>query len=141
MIEIPFQESGMERCRLRVKQSVWWPELSQQLKDIIRECHTCVKESSPPREPLIKSKLPWQKVATDLFILDGVNYLLAVDYFSRYPEIVKLSSTTSKTIITALKSIFSRFGIPETVISDNGPQYASTEFEDFAKSYGFTHIT
>ena len=53
---------------------------------------------------------------------------------------MKLSSTTSSYVITALKSLFSRFRIPETLINDNGPQYDSTEFEDFAQSYGFTHV-
>ncbi|XP_046357686.1 uncharacterized protein K02A2.6-like [Haliotis rufescens] len=68
-------------------------------------------------------------------------YLIVVDYFSRYAEIAKLSSTTSTSIINNLKSIFSRHGIPETVISDNGPQYASAEFREFASKYNFSHVT
>ena len=82
LLKVHEGHQGMERCRLRAKQSVWWPELSQQLKDFKRDCHTCAKETTPPREPLIKSELPdfpWQKIATDLFTLDGVNYLLTVD--------------------------------------------------------------
>lgn len=66
---------------------------------------------------------------------------MVVDYFLRYPEVVKLSSTTSASIISVLKSIFSRHGIPEIVRSDNRPQYASAEFLAFASSYGFQHIT
>ena len=84
---------------------------------------------------------PWQKIGTDLFYHKGATYLLAVDYFSRYPEIQKLSSTTSHSIIEALKTVFSRFGIPEVVISDNGPQYFSQEFMEFARSYNFQHVT
>ena len=48
---------------------------------------------------------PWQKVGSDLFALKGANYLIVVDYFSRYPEVVQLKSTTSQSIITSLKSI------------------------------------
>ena len=71
-----------------------------------------------------------------------MNYLLVVDYFSRYPVVIKLGNiTTSTAVISALKSIFSQFGIPETVMSDNGPQYASQEFCDFSHSYNFSHIT
>ena len=84
---------------------------------------------------------PWQKIGTDLFALDGTTYLLAVDYFSRYPEVVKLTSTTSQSAINALKSLFSRYGIPEEVVSDNGPQYDSHEFAAFAKYYSFCHTT
>ena len=57
------------------------------------------------------------------------NYLLVVDYFSRYPEVVKLTSTTSATIISVLKNIFARHGIPEVLGSDNGPQYASAVYD------------
>ena len=80
------------------------------------------------------------KIGSDLFDLEGVTYLLVVDYFSRYPEVIRLNTTTSQAIISALKSIFSRYGIPEILISDNGPQYISQEMKDFAMSYGFQHI-
>ena len=104
----------------------------------------CLKESKPGKEPLISTvlpKFPWQVVGTDLFELNKDNYVLVVDYFSRFHEVVKLTSTTSANVISALKSVFSRRGIPEIVRSDNGPQYASAEFSTFASSYGFQHIT
>ena len=50
---------------------------------------------------------PWQVVGTDLFEIGGVHYLLTVDCFSRYPEVIKLTSTTSVAVITAPKSEFS----------------------------------
>ena len=74
------------------------------------------------------------------FVLNGVSYLLIVDYFSRFPEIIKMKTTTSASIIEALKTIFSRHGIPESLISDNGPQYASQEFTNIARSYNFCHV-
>ena len=52
-----------------------------------------------------------------------------------------MSKTTSASVITALKSVFARYGIPDVLISDNGPQYSAKEFEEFAKSYDFTHKT
>ena len=54
---------------------------------------------------------------------------------------IKLTSTTSNEGITALKSLFFRYGIPEEMVSDNGSQYISQEMKDFAKMYGFKHIT
>jgi len=74
-------------------------------------------------------------------MLDGATYLLVVDYYSRFPEVVQLRSTTSQSVINALKAIFARYGIPEILLSDNGPQYSSTEFSEFAANYGFVHVT
>ena len=136
---------GIRRCRLRAtKLSVWWPGLPSRLEQFVRSCPTCARENQKPKEPLLPSPLrdyPWQKIATDLFQHENNNYLIAVDYFSRYPEVISLSSTTSSNIIRTLKSIFARHGIPTTVVSDNGPQYSSQEFKEFTRDYNFTHIT
>ena len=103
-----------------------------------------MKNSVPKHEPLLSTKLPdypWQRVGTDLFHLNGHNYILIVDYYSRYPEVIKLNSTTSGSVIKALKSVFSQHGIPETICSDNGPQYSAQEFAEFATAYNFSHVT
>ena len=128
----------------RARSSVWWPGLSKQISDLVKRCPECAREATPNKEPFITTALPeypWQKVGSDLFTLKGVHYLVIVDYFSRYPEVVKLSTTTSQSVIKAMKSMFARFGIPEIVVSDNGPQYSSQEFADFSKSYRFGHTT
>ena len=134
---------GIERCRMRTKSSVWWPGIAHQISSLIENCPTCVKEAKHRREPLLTSKLPaypWQVLASDLFELKGEQYLLVVDYFS---QVVKLSMTTSHlpALSVLLKGIFSRYGIPEVMRIDNGPQYASAEFGEFARSYGFQHDT
>ena len=87
---------------------------------------------------LLQSTLPdfpWERVATDLFELKGVTYVVLVDYYSRYIEIQKLQSTTAASVIIALKAVFSRHGVPAVLMSDNGPQYSSREMSEF------THIT
>ena len=73
--------------------------------------------------------------------LNGATYIIASDYFSRYLEVIKLTTTTSSSVISALKSLFAKYGIPEEVVSDNGPQYASAEFCSFVKEYNFQHTT
>ena len=75
-------------------------------------------------------------------ILVHGNYLLVIDYRSRYVEVsALLSSQTSREIIRGLKSIFARHGVPEVVRSDNGPQFDSAEFAKFAKEWQFEHVT
>ena len=73
--------------------------------------------------------------------MKNTTYLIVVDYFSRFPEVKALSSTTSSSVINALKTMFARFGIPETLISDNGPQFSSLEFKEFSGVYEFNHVT
>ena len=135
---------GIVRCRLRAKISVWWPGISKQLTSFIERCPECARDARPAREPLIPTSLPsypWQKVAADIFTLKGQEYLVIVDYFSRYPEVQKLKSTTTQGIVNVLKAAFARHGIPETFRSDNGPQFSSQEFKDFANNYNFQHCT
>ena len=100
---------GIARCCLRMRTSVWWPGGSNEIVQKIEQCPECAKSATPSREPLMTSPVPeypWQVVGPDLFELNGVKYLLVVDYLSRYPEVVKLSSTTAASVITAFRAIF-----------------------------------
>ena len=88
---------GIQRCCLRVKNSVWWPGVTKDIEALVKSCPECQKLATLPRQPMIKSPLPsypWEKVASDLFELNKTMYLLVVDYFSRFVEIQKLTSTT-----------------------------------------------
>ena len=80
-------------------------------------------------------------MGTDLFTIEGRNYLITYDYFSQFFEIDYLKETNSEEVISKLKHHFARHGIPERVISDNGPQYSSHQFKMFAKSWNFSHET
>lgn len=135
---------GIVKCRARARQSVWWPGLSVQINQLVENCNTCSQHRAEYREPLLTTpvpKRPWQRVGTDLFFWEKESYLLIVDYFSRYIEVARLNVPSAATVIAAIKETFSRHGIPETVVSDNGPQYSSDLFKDFAAEYGFIHTT
>ena len=137
LVKIHQGHQGVQRCYLRAMNSVWWPKISREIKEIVSKCQVCIEHCATHPEPMIAPSLldrPWQKIASDLFILDGATYLLVVDYFSRYPEIFKLRITTSGDVISALRSIFSRHGVPEVMVSDNGPQYSSQEMKEFAST-------
>ncbi|XP_041355390.1 uncharacterized protein LOC121373013 [Gigantopelta aegis] len=69
------------------------------------------------------------------------HFLVVVDYYSRFIKILHLPSTTSRSVILKMQSVFARFGIPKEVVSDNGPQFSSKDFKDFSESYGFSHTT
>ena len=81
--------------------------MSSQIKVKVESYPECVKYSIQHHEPMIQSVLPdypWQKIRSDLFHFKGNTYLLVVDYFSRYPEIIKLTSIILKSVIKALQS-------------------------------------
>ena len=108
---------------------------------MVQKCFVCSQYRRQNAEPLIPTSFPdypWQKVAADLFTWKNTNYLILVNYYSRYMEMSKLSSTTSTSVIQHIKS---RHGIPETFILDNGPQFSSSSFTQFATDYGFYHHT
>ena len=67
--------------------------------------------------------------------------LITVDYFSNFWEIDRLRDTKSSTCVCELKSHFARNGIPDVVISDNGPQFTSSEFAQFGREWGFEYKT
>ena len=90
--------------------------------------------------PIPLPEYPWQVIGSDLFEMKGSQYLLIVDYFSRFPEVVKLQATTSTALISAFKSVLSRFGIPKILHSDNGPQFSSAEMQQFTSSHGIKEI-
>ena len=84
---------------------------------------------------------PWAKVGMDLFHVDGADYVIVVDYNSNFFEVDKLKNALSSSVIHKVKGYFARHGIPETVISDNGPQFDSSQFKSFAKEWGFEQKT
>ncbi|XP_044170830.1 uncharacterized protein K02A2.6-like [Acropora millepora] len=110
---------GTAKCRERAKGSVWWPGLSREIQDLVQQCRTCALHRDNKPEPLIATPLPdrpWQIVATDLFQMRGMDYLIVIDYYSRYVEVAAMTKTTkSSEVIRALMSIFARHGIPEQV--------------------------
>ena len=83
---------------------------------------------------------PWSKISVDLFTLDGQQYLVMVDHYSDYFELEPLRNVAASTVIRAMKRNFARHGIPDTCISDNGPQFDCHEFSRFARDYGFALV-
>ena len=66
---------------------------------------------------------------------------LLVDYYPGFIEVDKLHGTKSKWIIMHCKAQFACYGIPDTLVSDNGPQFSSETFTQFSKDYQFKHRT
>ena len=139
---------GLNKCKLRVKESVYWPALNDQLEDLVLNCGLCLKYSTAKckLEPslLLGQEVPlypWTKLATDIFHFEGALYLLIVDYTSRYPVVWKLTSMTGQHVASHFKLMCSEYGWPETLVSGNGPWYTLESFTILMKNYNINHIT
>ena len=94
-----------------------------------------------PLHPWEWPSKPWQRVHVDYAgPFQGTMFLIIMDAHSKWPEVVSTQSTTSAKTIDILRSVFARIGLPEILISDNGPQLASEEFDQFTKTNGIKHV-
>ena len=135
---------GIDKTRRLARESVYWPRISKDIEELCKGCELCQEiKPNQPKEPLMMHErpgMPWIKVGTDLFEINGRTYLIIADYFSRYPVITELQSTTASAVVEATKSIFGLLGKPREVVSDNGPQYLS-RYDDFCMAWGIKHTT
>ena len=137
--------TGVEGCLRRVRETVYWPSMNADLRDYIAKCDVCsTYQNDQQKEPLISHKIPnrpWETVGCDILHFDGRDYLCTVDYYSSYFEIDLLKDKTGKEVIHILKKHFSTHGIPNKLMSDNGPPYGSYEFQQCVTSYDIEHVT
>ncbi|XP_054282050.1 uncharacterized protein K02A2.6-like [Macrosteles quadrilineatus] len=134
---------GSTRTVLRAKQSVFWPGITTEIHNLIENCDTCAKHQNQKSEKMIQSDTPdypWQRIAVDYFDFVKGKYLAVVDYYSRYLEMINVSTMTVDELIKKMKACFARHGIPEIVISDSGSQFTSSEWRAFAADFGFKTI-
>ena len=142
---IHYAHQGAEKCKLRAKAAVFWCGISHDIDEMVKACAPCqAHQVANTKETLIPHDVPkhaWHTLATDLFHWNGTEYMLIADLYSKFPIIRKLTNMSSNTVINHIKGIFDEHGIPERLISDNGPQYSSEEFRIFSARYGFDHVT
>ena len=136
---------GVVKMKALARSHVWWPGLDQQIEDCAKSCSSCqVDKRSPPKAPLHPwawPTVPWQRVHVDYAgPVQGKMLFILVDAHSKWPEVFTMTTTTASKTITKLRETFARFGLPEQLVSDNGPQFTSEEFETFLRANGVKHI-
>lgn len=136
---------GVVKMKALARSYVWWPNIDSQIEEKSKTCMSCQQNqrapSLSPLHPWSWPEGPWQRIHIDFAgPFEGRMFLVVVDAHSKWPEVQVMDSVTSSKTIQALRTIFSRFGVPETLVSDNGPQLTSEEFECFLKSNGIKHI-
>lgn len=127
--KIHYNHLGIEKCKNRAREILFWPMMNKEIEDVIKNCEICMKfRKSNVKQTLINRELPngpWETLGVDVFFCKNTNWLLTVDYFSKYVEISKLPDISTDSVVTALKTQFCRFGVPYKIYSDPGSQLNS----------------
>ncbi|KHJ91398.1 integrase core domain protein [Oesophagostomum dentatum] len=84
---------------------------------------------------------PWERVHIDYAgPLNGMMYLVVVDAYSKWPEVSVMSSSSTAATLRELRMLFARIGNPRVIVSDNGPQFTTIEFQQFCMKQGIDHV-
>ncbi|XP_065314401.1 uncharacterized protein LOC135923529 isoform X2 [Gordionus sp. m RMFG-2023] len=136
---------GLPGMKKIARTYVWWPNINKDLAMLCKWCSTLGKrEMFLSHEPEIiwpSTKMVGERVHLNLIgpFLDKI-WLIAIDSYSRWPEVVGISSTDSQAIINALRDIFVNLGYPKTLVTDDGPRFKSVEFLEYCIRHGIKHL-
>ena len=136
---------GVVRMKTLARSHIWWPGLDQEVEEMVKACTACQEVINTPAvaplHPWIWPDTPWARIHVDFAgPFHGKTYLVIVDAHSKWPEVIEMKSATAASLIVELRRVFSVFGLPQQLVSDNGPQFISAEFEKFMKENGVKHV-
>ena len=119
--------------------------MNESFPELMSKCDVCNNYwTEQQKEPLVcheSPTRPWESIAADLLVLHGKDYLVTTDRYSNFFEVNRLYSKSSSEVITKIKAHIARYGIPNKLISDTGPNFSRREFKLFTDSYNIEHIT
>ena len=133
-----------KKCMLKVMESVYWPGISDDIWEAVEKCGICQSTSRPTKPVGNLSEVPphaWHTLEMDLFYWNRMDFLVVDDYFTKFLIMRKILNTSTHAVTMALEMIFTEFGCPFVLKSDNGLCYSSREFHDFLEFYQIHHIT
>lgn len=135
---------GEVKCIRRAAELVWWPGMSKDIRDVVRNCATCAEHRLIPKEPLCSTPFPlrpWWRLGADLCEFNGRHFLVLIDYYSRYIVAEELVDTLAATVVARLHTVFCLFGVPHTIVTDNGSQFVSDEYRSFLIKWDIVRVT
>ena len=137
---------GIVRMKTMARLYVWWPNIETTIETCWKACNVCAVTAPAPAANLSPWPIPdnpWDRVHVDFagpFL--GSMWLLAVDAHSKWPSVIRLANyPTTEITIAGLDELFTIWGLPKTLVSDNGPQFASADFANWCRSNGIMHMT
>ena len=137
---------GVSRMTSLARMYVWWPGISKDIANAVRHCLECQQQQSTPAvaplHPWSWPTRPWARLHLDYAgPFQGRMILVLIDAHSKWIEAIPTAQATSEAVMEELRPLFAKFGIPETIVTDNGTCFVSSEFEAFLTYNGVKHIT
>ena len=137
---------GINACKTIARNHVYWPNIDQDITDYISNCSSCAVAAKTPNKNIlhswIESQAPMQRIHCDIAgPIKDKYYIVVIDSYSKYPEIFEVTSITSTVVINKLQEFFAHFGLPDTLVTDNGTQFVSVLFTQFCKTNNINHLT
>ena len=136
---------GITRMKELMRSFVYWKSMDRDIEETVKACKGCALASKNPpiqHSPWPKAERPWERIHADFAgPLDGWYYLIVIDSYSKWPEVIRTKNPTTETTILALHELFARFGVVDCLVTDNGSQFTSNEFKIFMENFQVKHIT
>ena len=136
---------GSTRKKSLMCSCVHWPNMDKDIENAVKSCKGCALEAKaiPIKfNPWPKKDLLWPRVHIDFTgPHEGYYNLIVVDSFLKWPEVYRYKNPTTEITIKFLHELFTRLGVVDTLMSNNGSQFMSGEFRDFCETYQIKHIT
>ena len=132
---------GIMKSQLLAHGSFFWPGINKAIEEVVYQCETCTQFQSQNAvvslTPTPTPSCPWQMCATDIFMLEGADYLIVGNFYLKmiFVQHIPPGQSNANKVVSLLKEMFAEDGIPKVLQSDNGPQYASAQFADFCISW------
>ncbi|KAL0879388.1 hypothetical protein ABMA27_003149 [Loxostege sticticalis] len=144
--ELHLAHIGIVKMKLLARSFIYWKNIDRDIENMVHSCRTCrLQQNEPAKVPIHHWESPaepWQRIHIDFAgPVAGYQLLIVVDAYSKWVEVFPTKTTTSQWCINKLEDVFATFEIPQILISDNGRQFTSAEFETFLKNAGVIHRT
>ena len=138
--ELHSDHPGICKMKALARCYLWWPSLDKDIETKTKSCSVCCAvQNTPQSAPLHPWKWPsriWQRLYIDFAQKGRTNFLVVIDSYSKWLEVFEMRSTSAESTCDTLRTLFASFGLPEEIVSDNGPQFTSSVFKFFLKRNG-----
>ena len=131
--QIHEEHPGICKMKALARCYLWWPSLDKDIEKKVQFCGVCAAvRNSPPVAPLHTWQWPsriWQRLHIDFAQKGNDSFLVLIDSHSKWLEVVEMKSTTAQKTCEVLRTMFASYGLPEEIVTDNGPQFISSVFK------------